>query len=189
LKERFRDLLVEVFALWQDMRQSGRASEAVRRLEAKSYAATIVAAAVAIVVFAWGLFTFILQTNAQNETAAVAAFQKHTELSLENPEIAGDYPPRLREVRYEELYEEEKEYLWYGSHAYLTAETVYNLTKGDEAWDATVARLVRDHEAFFYYELYVTKGGVCQEFDRGFIAFVEEQLNESGLCPATQLDL
>jgi nicotinamide riboside transporter PnuC len=51
--------LAKVYALWLDMRQSGRESDLVRRLEAKSYAATIVAAAVATVVFAWGLFTFV----------------------------------------------------------------------------------------------------------------------------------
>jgi hypothetical protein len=46
-------------------------------LEARSYAATIVAAAVAAVVFAWGLFTFVSQSNVQNETAAVTAIQNH----------------------------------------------------------------------------------------------------------------
>ncbi len=137
MKERATALLIEALVLWYDVRDSVRPSGrpprgAVRRLEARAYVATIAAAVTAAVVFAWGLFTLVSQSATQNEAAAVAALQKHIELSLQNRELAR-WDGSLPEAPYGALNVRQRSYLWYGSETYTTAETVYNLTRGNEA--------------------------------------------------------
>lgn len=94
---------------------------------------------------------------------------------------------------------EEKQYVWYASHALFTAETIYNWQVGDDVmwedvkveemnnpWLAAARQFVQEHWTYIRWNYSYNgeaKSAVCTQYSKGFISFMREESKIEDLCP------
>ena len=106
-------------------------------------------------------------TAAQAHAFAVSILQDYMRLAVEHPELASKYEKHPTTDRR----------LWFASHAYSSAEAIYNLTRGEAPWDSTVAGMIDTHA------LLVTSGAYyCHDYSPGFDSFVHHVLQTRYHC-------
>ena len=104
--------------------------------------------------------TYYETSQAQTEAAAVAVLQEYLKLAIEYPSLANRRPNAPVDSRYD----------WFASHAFFTAETIYNLTEGEHGWDRTIGAILREHRS------YVIQGAFpCGDFDPDFVSLVRKR--------------
>jgi hypothetical protein len=120
---------------------------------------------VAVISLIVGLITFrstsAAQTkaaDAQTQASAVGLLQEYYAVALQNPEVSRIYD--LSNDQYVG---------WFAPFAMFTAESIYNLTKGEEGWESTVSHIVNDHMGYV-----LTKGlGRCASYTEDFIKLTQ----------------
>ena len=127
-----------------------------------------------LVIFAFLAYRDAAETNrkasaAQAHAVAVSILQDYMRLAVEHPELASKYEKHPTADRQ----------LWFASHAYSSAEAIYNLTHGEAPWDSTVAGIIDTHA------LLVTSGEYyCHDYSPGFDSFVHHVLQTRYHCAA-----
>jgi anti-sigma-K factor RskA len=106
-------------------------------------------------------------TAAQSHAVAVSILQDYMKLAVEHPELASKYEKHPTTDRRE----------WFASHAYSSAEAIYNLTHGEAPWDSTVAGMIDAHA------LLVTGGEYyCHDYTAAFDSLVQKVLQNRYRC-------
>jgi hypothetical protein len=103
--------------------------------EKASHMAAVAGFVIAGLAFAYGAYATRKTQEAQTQALAVGIYQEYSKLSLEYPKFASW--PEGRPVT--------DEYETFAANAYFTAESLYNLTHGQAAWDSTVVGIIRFH--------------------------------------------
>ena len=76
-----------------------------------------------------------------------------------------------------ELGRMDSQHEWLASHAYASAEAIYNLTRGQASWDSTVSAMVDLHRRL------VTKGEYnCRDYSKAFDSLVRRVLRTAYKC-------
>jgi hypothetical protein len=124
-----------------------------------SYMASVAALFIAAFAFGYGAWVTHATQQAQTQALAVGIYQEYSKLSLQYPEFANWPEKRALSNDYET----------FAANAYFTAESLYNLTHGQPAWDSTVAGIIRFHRAL------VRDGRfACSAYSPGFVSFVRK---------------
>ena len=103
----------------------------------------------------------------QAEITAVELLHGYMRLSLEHPDLANRAEDLPAEPRYE----------WFAAHAYVTAEAIYRLMRGNPAWDSTVAGIVQYHKRFVLDGKFA-----CPDFDSAFATLVSANVGGGFRC-------
>lgn len=104
---------------------------------------------------------------AQSHAVAVGILQDYMKLAIDHPELASRYEKHPGEAKRE----------WFASHAYSSAEAIYNLTHGEAPWDSTVAGIVDQHDRLVKMHQYY-----CHDYTPAFDTLVRRVLNEDYYC-------
>jgi hypothetical protein len=103
-------------------------------------------------------------TEAQSHAVAIGILQDYMKLAVEHPELASRYEKHPTADRRQ----------WFASHAYSSAEAIYNLTRGEAPWDSTVSGIIDAHA------LLVTDGQYyCHDYEPAFDSLVQHVLGKS----------
>ena len=102
-------------------------------------------------------------TEAQSHAAAVGILQDYMKLAIEHPELASAFERHPTADRQE----------WFSSHAYSSAEAIYNLTRGDAPWDSTVAGIIDQHSS-----LVTNRHYYCHDYSPAFDSLVSRVLQK-----------
>ena len=97
--------------------------------------ATIIASITAIITLIAGFFIFRQTSKDQAEAASVKIMQDYLQFNFTHKELLGRG----------ERGQIDEEYLWFAAHNLLTAETIYNLNRGDKAWEAAVIQIANNN--------------------------------------------
>jgi len=105
--------------------------------------------------------------EAQSHALAVGILQDYMKLAIEHPELASRY----------EKHPSADRRVWFASHAYSSAEAIYNLTRGEAPWDSTVAGIVDQHDN-------LVRGGqyFCHDYSPAFDSLVRRVLKSDYKC-------
>ena len=168
-------------------------------------------APILIAAFAFGLslWTFVDNRDFQRKAASVDAMKEHLNLSIDNvdntvspweKEDIATTRAAIPDKEYKDLEtDEEKQYVWYASHALFTAETIHNWQVGDNTrwedveeekkknpWLLAATQFVGEHWTYIRWD-YSHNGGdsssVCTQYSTGFISFMKEVSGVTDLCP------
>jgi hypothetical protein len=158
--------------------------------------------------FGLSLWTYFDNRDFQRKAASVDAMKEHLNLSIDHVENTVSPWERedisttraaISDNEYKKLEtDEEKEYVWFASHALFTAETIYNWQVGDNTmwedvdvekkenpWLVAAAQFVGDHWTYIRWD-YTYNGGdrssVCIQYSKGFISFMKEVSGVTDLC-------
>ena len=104
---------------------------------------------------------------AESHALAVAVLQDYMKLAIEHPELANRPDRQPVDDRYE----------WLASHAYSSAEAIYNLTRGEAPWDSTVVGIIVLHHRLVKERRYT-----CHDYSPGFDSLVKNALKNEYRC-------
>lgn len=139
----------------------------VQGWEKAAHAATVAALIIAGAGFWVGSKNNAKSTHAQTEALAVSVLQDYMRLAIEHPNLSN----RPDSLPVDDHYE------WLASHAYFSAETIYDLTQGEAPWDSTVAAIVRYHHPLVRDGRYA-----CHDFHPAFDSLVKRELRDEYRC-------
>ena len=139
--------------------------------EKGAHAATVGALIIAAAGFCIGARSNAANSHAQTEALAVNVLQDYMRLGIEHPDLS-DRPDSLPV---------DDHYEWLAAHAYFSAETIYDLTRGEAPWDSTVAAIVRYHHALVRDGRYA-----CHDFHPAFDSVVKRELGKEYRCESPQ---
>jgi hypothetical protein len=147
------------------------------KLQRHAHIATIAAGVTAFLTLWSGLFIFHSTSESQNQTSALAMLQVYFERAIENPDLAYRDPsgkfPDFNNLKGNEKQKHQK-YVMFASNVLFTAETIYNMEKGESSWEQTVKGLVDNHLPFIFSNEFP-----CKEYDARFIAFIRKEFDKS----------
>jgi hypothetical protein len=106
-------------------------------------------------------------TTAQSHALAVGVLQDYMRVAIDHPELTSRYekhPTADRRV-------------WFASHAYSSAEAIYNLTRGEAPWDSTVSGIVDQHDNLVKDGQYF-----CHDYSPAFDSLVKRVLKSEYKC-------
>lgn len=129
--------------------------------------ATLAAVIVATIAFCNGTRSNEKSARAQTQALATSILQDYLKVAIDHPILAegSDTKPIA------------SDYGWLASHAYFSAEAIYNLTRGEPAWDSTVTAIIRYHHGLVRDTLYA-----CADYSPAFDSLVKRQLRQEYAC-------
>lgn len=129
--------------------------------------ATAAAVILATVAFCYGTQSNEKSARAQTQALATGILQDYLKVAIDHPILAegSDTTPIAND------------YGWLASHAYFSAEAIYNLTRGEPAWDSTVTAIIRYHHGLVRDTLYA-----CADYSPAFDSLVKHQLAQEYVC-------
>jgi hypothetical protein len=139
----------------------------VQSWEKAAHIATVAALLIAGAGFWLGSKNNADTVHAQTEALAVNVLQDYMRVAIEHPDLS-DRPDSLPV---------DDHYEWLASHAYFSAETINELTRGEAPWDSTVAAIVRYHHALVRDGRYA-----CHDFHASFDSIVKRELGKEYRC-------
>lgn len=129
--------------------------------------ATLAAVILATVAFCFGTQSNEKSARAQTQALATGMLQDYLKVAIDHPSLAeGSNTTPIAD-----------DYGWLASHAYFSAEAIYNLTRGEPAWDSTVTAIIRYHHGLVRDTLYA-----CADYSPAFDSLVKRQLPQEYVC-------
>jgi hypothetical protein len=104
---------------------------------------------------------------AQAHALAVGVLQDYLKVAIDHPELTSRYEKHPAADRRE----------WFDSHAYSSAEAIYNLTRGEAPWDSTVAGIIDQHDKLVKDRQYF-----CHDYSPGFDSLVHRVVGSAYYC-------
>ncbi len=133
-------------------------------LERRSYIATIVAALVAIGTFIFGAYQFHETQKLQRETLELERETKAVELFIKYNEL-------MRNAAAQSSREGRAVAFWRGNLSVAIAESIWNLTSGEPAWESTVKWMLLDQD-----QIERINDLDCATYNESFVEFVRRIL-------------
>lgn len=129
--------------------------------------ASALTALVAIATLAYTARTTHQTARIQALSVATSLLQDYMRLALDHPDLANRRDALPVDPNYE----------WLAAQAFVVAEGIHRLTRGDAAWDSTVSGIIQYHRTF------VRDGKFdCPDWDPQFVEFVAARLGRIFKC-------
>jgi hypothetical protein len=131
------------------------------KLQQGAHWATIAAAVITAISVLIGVKTYRETAESQTHVVTLGVLQEYLQLAVEHPELASR--PESAPV--------DSAYDWFASHAFFTAETIWELAQDDPGWLRAVDAIIREHRG------YLVQGAFpCGDYDPGFEAYLQKKV-------------